>query len=103
MIQVSDSLEQVIAHIRNQGERTPKTVVTCARQYNRNISFSKFRDMLKSEEPFLLNFGTAWGLAEDFIARADYILEPIKGNSDYNHLSVRAAAAIILDRVMRAY
>ena len=29
----------------------------------------------------------------------DYVLEPIKGETDYNHLSVRSAAAIILDRL----
>ena len=31
--------------------------------------------------------------------RADYFLEPIKGPTDYNHLSVRAACAIMLDRI----
>ena len=56
--------------------------------------------MLKSGRPYLLVFGTAWGLSEDFIAKADLILKPIKGNTGYNHLSVRSAAAIILDRLM---
>ena len=30
---------------------------------------------------------------------SDYILEPIRANSKYNHLSVREAVAIILDRL----
>jgi hypothetical protein len=30
---------------------------------------------------------------------ADYTLKPIYGPVDYNHLSVRAACAIILDRL----
>jgi hypothetical protein len=55
---------------------------------------------LESGEPHLLIFGTAWGLAEAFITEADYILEPIKGPTDYNHLSVRTAAGIILDRLV---
>jgi hypothetical protein len=50
--------------------------------------------------PHLLVFGTAWGLAEAFISEADYILEPITGSPDYNHLSVRTAAGIILDRLL---
>ncbi|MCK4696288.1 MAG: RNA methyltransferase, partial [Candidatus Cloacimonetes bacterium] len=28
-----------------------------------------------------------------------YILKPIKGVGNYNHLSVRSAAAIVLDRL----
>ncbi len=31
---------------------------------------------------------------------ADFFLEPIKGPSDYNHLSVRSAVAIVLDRLL---
>jgi len=48
-----------------------------------------------------LVLGTAWGLSETFIGDADHVLDPIVGNSEYNHLSVRSAAAIILDRLMR--
>ena len=32
------------------------------------------------------------------IKRADYALVPLAGMTDFNHLSVRSAAAIILDR-----
>jgi hypothetical protein len=39
-------------------------------------------------------------LAEEFISRADYVLEPIAGDTGYNHLSVRSAAAIIFDRLL---
>jgi hypothetical protein len=31
---------------------------------------------------------------------SDHVLAPIEGVRDYNHLSVRSAAAIILDRLM---
>jgi hypothetical protein len=33
------------------------------------------------------------------MARADFILEPIKGPTSFNHLPVRAAAAVVLDRL----
>jgi hypothetical protein len=39
-------------------------------------------------------------LAEEFISKADYVLDPIAGTADYNHLSVRSAAAIIFDRLL---
>jgi hypothetical protein len=50
--------------------------------------------------PCVLVFGTAWGLSEALMETADYILVPVSGPEDYNHLSVRSAAAIILDRLM---
>ena len=45
-------------------------------------------------------FGTGWGLTDEIMDMSDYILEPIRGNTRYNHLSVRAAVAIILDRLL---
>ena len=74
-------------------------MVTSARQKPDNLSFGKFREMLQDGNPYLLIFGTAWGLSENFIAGADYSLNPVIGNTDYNHLSVRSAVAIILDRL----
>jgi hypothetical protein len=104
LIRIKDSLNEVVEHIRSNNEESPKTVVTCAgaRDNFRSISFGKFREMLHSGRPYLLLFGTGWGLTENFIADADYILEPIKGNTNYNHLSVRSAAAIVLDRLLGA-
>jgi hypothetical protein len=48
---------------------------------------------------FVLIFGTGWGLHDDVIQEMDFMLEPIWGPTDWNHLSVRAAAGIILDRL----
>ncbi|RZB29925.1 MAG: hypothetical protein SRB1_02205 [Desulfobacteraceae bacterium Eth-SRB1] len=103
LIRIKNSLDEVIDNIRKNGEGSPKIVVTCARNSHRSINFGKFREMLKNGKPYLLVFGTAWGLSEDFITGADLILEPVKGNTGYNHLSVRSAAAIILDRLMGNY
>ena len=87
-------------HIHRSSGDSPKTVVTCARYGSGDLSFSKFRNMLEKDKPYLLLFGTAWGLTENFITEADYRLDPIKGVADYNHLSVRSAASIILDRLI---
>jgi hypothetical protein len=99
LIKIKNSLDEVKEHIRKHGGNSPKTVVTSARHRPGNLSFGKFRNMLKDGSLFLLIFGTAWGFPEKFIAEADYVLNPVMGNTDYNHLSVRSAAAIILDRL----
>ncbi|MGD2029210.1 MAG: RNA methyltransferase [Desulfobacterales bacterium] len=99
LIVVKNSLDEVKEHIRERRGHYPKTVVTSARHRPGNLSSGKFRNMLKNSNIFLLIFGTAWGLPEKFISEADYVLNPVMGNSDYNHLSVRSAAAIILDRL----
>ncbi len=100
MIRVKDTLDEVKDDIAGQGFGYPMTVVTSAKQSSRGIRFKKFRNMLKGEGAYLLIFGTAWGLAEEVSDTADYLLEPIVGGTDYNHLSVRSAVAIILDRLI---
>ena len=99
-VKVVDSIADVVDDIRRVEKKDPKTVATCARDYPSSIGYREFRSILERGEPHLLIFGTAWGLAETFIAGADYILAPIKGAGDYNHLSVRTAAGIILDRLL---
>jgi len=49
-----------------------------------------------------LCLGTGWGLADEIHERAAVRLEPIRSPraDGYNHLSVRAAAAIIFDRLL---
>ncbi len=44
--------------------------------------------------------GTGWGLSDEIFAASGMTLEPIKGCGDYNHLSVRSATAIMLDRLL---
>jgi len=56
--------------------------------------------MLGEDEPLLLLFGTAWGLAPEVLAGVDGTLPPLNGPGDFNHLSVRSAVSIILDRLL---
>jgi hypothetical protein len=51
--------------------------------------------------PVLMVLGTGWGLTDEVLASMDLCLPPLKGPSDYNHLSVRSACAILLDRMYR--
>lgn len=58
----------------------------------------------ESERSILLCFGTGHGLAPSFYSLANFVLNPIYGErqNNYNHLSVRSAVAIYLDRFMLA-
>ena len=70
---------------------------------NQAITFSRAKEIINSDKAVFLLFGTAWGLHHDAIDDADYVLKAIEGNSPYNHLSVRAAAGIIIDRLIGHY
>jgi hypothetical protein len=73
--------------------------MTSARKQTDTIGFRNVKSLLENEQPVLIVFGTAHGLADEVMEKADGILPPIKGESGYNHLSVRSAASIILDRL----
>ena len=100
LIRVQDSFPEMLEQIAEAEGQFPVTIATSARNYAANISYEKFRSMLNNGKPHVLILGTAWGLAEEFISSADYVLEPIAGKAGYNHLSVRSAAAIMLDRLL---
>jgi hypothetical protein len=103
LIAVADDLEGAVNAIEQATGKRPRIVVTSARSGPGRSSFSEVRNMLETVgDPFLLVLGTGWGLTEEVMDKADVILEPIRGVADYNHLSVRAAAAIMLDRLRHA-
>ncbi|MDR2018636.1 MAG: RNA methyltransferase [Syntrophobacterales bacterium] len=58
-----------------------------------------FLRMETGDRPVLILFGTGWGLSEEVVDRCDKMLMPIKGKGNYNHLSLRVAIGIILDRI----
>ncbi|MDD4587029.1 MAG: RNA methyltransferase [Heliobacteriaceae bacterium] len=95
------SLAEAIGLIeRNEGRR-PKIVTTDARLFPNSIGYCPLRRKISTEEgPWLLLFGTGFGLDRQTTESADYILEPVWGRGEYNHLSVRSAVAIILDRLL---
>lgn len=89
-----------IDEVRKMTGKEPVTVTTDARVYPNTISYRKARDMLQNgNRPLLVLFGTGFGMEKETMAAFDYILEPVYGPSNYNHLCVRSAVAIILDRL----
>ena len=98
---ICDTLDDAIIAIERETGEKPVIVATSARRTQSPASFASLRDMLDKEvRPFLILFGTGWGLTETILLQSDYVLEAIDGRGDYNHLSVRSAAAIILDRLL---
>lgn len=97
---VSD-LKEVIKDLKEKESGKLKIIGTSAKSLN-GISYAKMSSILKADQDhsYLLLFGTGWGLVEDLLKDCDYILEPIYGKSEYNHLSVRSATAVILDRLL---
>ena len=101
LVRIKDTLDDVLIDIERECGEKPLLVVTSARPGGSRTSFAELRDMLiKLSQPFLLILGTGWGLTEAIFSQSDYILEAIEGPTDYNHLSVRSAAAIVFDRLL---
>jgi len=101
LVRVKDTLDDVILDLEQTSGSKPYLVATSARPGGSRTSFAELRDMLRRESrPFLILLGTGWGLTETVLAQSDALLEPIQGETDYNHLSVRSAAAILLDRLL---
>jgi tRNA (guanine37-N1)-methyltransferase len=104
IIRVLPSLDDAVREIGEIEGEDPLLIATDAsRQSSRAITYSGTTELLRSEKVVFILFGTAWGLHEEVIHRVNFILEPIEGEDDYNHLSVRTAAGIILDRLTGRY
>jgi hypothetical protein len=101
LIQLQRTLEGVEIDIEARTGRLPKTIATSARESADTTGFAALREEIaSSEEPWLLLLGTGWGLTAEVLSEAERRLVPITGVGAYNHLSVRAAASIILDRLL---
>ena len=99
-VKIAASLEEVITLVTEQRAQKPLLLTTSARIQKNSISFRETRRRIATGEPILLLFGTAHGLAPELSETADYTLPPIESTTGYNHLSVRSAASIILDRLL---
>jgi hypothetical protein len=100
IVRICSSLEEAAVDFQCGFCKPVRTVVTGATARDGSISFTDARQRLADpDQPYLLLLGTGWGLSDDCFAAADHILAPISGTTAYNHLSVRSAAAIMLDRL----
>lgn len=100
IVHLAGSLQEVITIITGQYGRRPLVVATSALLRDDNLGYDELSQKISEGEPILLLFGTAHGLAPKLLQITDATLVPIKGGTTYNHLSVRSAASIIIDRLM---
>ena len=100
LLKVSPSLEALYDDYRSQGGERPLTLATSARAQENSLGYAPLRQRLVAGEHCLILFGTGWGLAPEVLDTVDAFLPPIGGDTGYNHLSVRSACAIVLDRLL---
>jgi len=93
-------LDDAVADIAQRRGAKPRTVIPDAKPFPQSRSYREVREALNEQHPHLLVFGTGWGLEKGILERADMVLAPIDGLHGYNHLPVRAAIAIVLDRLL---
>jgi len=107
LVRLARSFEEVKTAIRSVHGQDPEVVLTDARALPNSISYAEYRRELEARSaeagrPVVLVFGTGWGVSDVFYPEVHRILAPVYGSEGaegYNHLSVRAAVAIILDRL----
>ncbi len=95
----SDFDEVVEASTQKNGER-PLVVATSAGSHANSMTYGTLKKKMEQGVSVLVLFGTAWGLAPEIMEKVDCLLPSITGPGEYNHLAVRSAASIVLDRLL---
>lgn len=99
-VELAPDLDVVERRLTELWGRPPRFAVTSAKRHPFSLDYPELRRRLEEDdEPVCLLFGTGYGLVEEIVAEADYVLKPLEGPTDWNHLSVRSAVSIILDRL----
>lgn len=100
LVEVVDELDSAIKAAATLTGVRPRLAFTSARA-EQGMSYDELREECARPDaaPVMLMLGTGFGMAPAMRDRADIVLAPINGPGEYNHLSVRAAASIMLDRL----
>lgn len=99
-VQLKASLQEVIDDIARREGKDPLTIATAARTLAHPglITYNDQDEVWRHRQPVLFMLGTSHGLADELVAKSNYLLAPVRGMTEFNHLSVRSAAAVIFDR-----
>ncbi len=98
-VRVLESLAELYGEVTKKWHRRPLVLATSAAKQSKSLDYSETRQRLVAGERMLILFGTGWGLAPEVMEQVDLVLPPL-GGEGYNHLSVRSAVSIILDRLL---
>lgn len=100
LIELIDDVESLFTVTEKKWGKRPKVLATCARELPTTVSYPEIKSFIQKDEPLLLLFGTASGMSAELFDQVDAVLPPLLGVGAYNHLSVRSAVSIILDRLL---
>ncbi|MDR3553324.1 MAG: RNA methyltransferase [Syntrophobacteraceae bacterium] len=101
LLQVVESIPAAIEDLVRRDGKLPVLWATSAKTKGNGLAHARARQLLENEDrSFLLILGTGWGLAPEVFDIVDAVLEPIAGANGYNHLPVRSAASILMDRLL---
>ena len=89
--------------IQKKFNRQPIVISTSARKTIGSLKYQEVRDIISKSYPKLILFGTGDGLTDEVINQSNFHLQNISGVESYNHLSVRSAVAVTLDRLISEY
>lgn len=99
-LHIHHSFDDLIALLTERDGEAPLLIGTSAKPCDNTLDFGDLLPIMGSSgRSAVIQFGTSWGLSDQQLHRCDRILPPIYGYDGYNHLSVRCAAAIIVDRL----
>lgn len=99
-LKIFASVQKAIAWAEEK-EKKPvfKIATTAKRHAGAQHWLTLKREILRRDHSPLIIFGTGWGLHDEVMEMADAVMTPICGGKDgWNHLSVRSAVSITLDR-----
>jgi len=100
-VRLVDFLEDVREQITSQSNAPLHLIATSANICREVIAYRDMRKQMETQGgDYLLLLGTGWGMTQEILDEAEYCLRPIYGRGSYNHLSVRSAASIMLDRLL---
>jgi hypothetical protein len=100
LIRITPTIDTMLEELKRQNGRPVTILATSARKESRTVSVDEVKKKRANGDDILILFGTAWGLSSEVLDRVQGLLEPIAGSGDYNHLSVRSAVSIFLDRMV---
>jgi len=101
LVRLVRDMNEIAEDLKKDSGSEPLFIATSATPLPNTISYSALRERIEAEpeQEFCLVFGTGYGLDESILSEVDLMLGPICGPTDWNHLSVRSAVSIILDRL----
>lgn len=99
-LKIFASVQKAVAWAEEKEKKPVFKIATTAKRHEGAQHWLTLkREILRRDHSPLFIFGTGWGLHDEVMEMADAVMTPICGGKDgWNHLSVRSAVSITLDR-----